>query len=448
MARRAVSVTEVLDSVPFTSYQVLVGVLCFCCLLMDGFDLTVIAVAVPKIAEYLGVKPHALAVAISAGQFGPLIGAAILGMLGDRVGRKRMLVFCAFFFGLFTLFCAFITSVWQLALFRFIAGLCMGGAVPTAIALATEYTSARSRAFLASLMYTGVPLGATVAGLSAIYLIPHYGWQSVFVVGTLPLVLALLMLFLLPESPRFLLGRDLGQEKVRAILARIAPALAGERDVEFYSAERRRAGVPVKHLFLEGRTTRTVLLWICFFLGYYLLYLMNSWAPTLFKMIGASVAQYSLVFALVNFASIIATPIIGRLMDKFKNPYRIIQGGYILGFLSLLGFGYFATSPFYVVIAFSLVCGLFIYGTVGGLVALVTLSYPEEITGSAVGWAYAVGRCGATTAPLIGGIFIRLDWSMFQIFGGNAIGALVIVGLIGILLAHVRRVSKGAGNTV
>jgi AAHS family 4-hydroxybenzoate transporter-like MFS transporter len=190
------------------------------------------------------------------------------------------------------------------------------------------------------------------------------------------------------------------------------------------------------------------LLWICFFLGYYLLYLVNSWAPTLFKMIGASVAQYSLVFALVNFASIIATPIIGRLMDKVKNPYRIIQGGYILGFLSLLGFGYFATSPFYVVIAFSLACGLFIYGTVGGLAALVTLSYPEEITGSAVGWAYSVGRSGATTAPLIGGIFISLDWSIFQIFGGNAICALVIVGLIGILSAHARKVRKAASNAV
>ena len=143
MASRAVSVTEVLDSVPFTSYQVLVGILCFCCTLLDGFDLTVIGVAVPKIAEYLRVKPPALGVAMSAGQFGPLIGAALLGMLADRVGRKRMLVACAFGFGLFTLLCAFITSVGELALFRFIAGLGMGGAVPTAIAFGTEYAPTR-----------------------------------------------------------------------------------------------------------------------------------------------------------------------------------------------------------------------------------------------------------------------------------------------------------------
>src|SRR5271157_5437441 len=159
MASRRVSVTEVLDSSPFTSYQVLVGILCFCCTLFDGFDLTLIGLAVPKIAEYLRVKPPALGLAISAGQFGPLIGAALLGMLADRIGRKRMLVACALAFGLFTVLCVFITSVGQLALFRFIGGLAMGGAVPTAIAFGAEYAPTRSRATLATAMYAGIPLG-------------------------------------------------------------------------------------------------------------------------------------------------------------------------------------------------------------------------------------------------------------------------------------------------
>jgi AAHS family 4-hydroxybenzoate transporter-like MFS transporter len=415
-------------------------------MLLDGFDLTVIGVAVPKIAEYLRVKPQALAIAISAGQFGPLLGAAFLGMLADRVGRKRMLVVCAFFFGLFTLFCAFITSVAELALFRFIAGLGMGGAIPTAIALDIEYASTRSRATLATVMYAGVPLGATTAGLSAMYLLPHYGWQSVFVTGAIPIVLALVMAFLLPESLIFLTRQEKGQAKVRSIVAKIAPALVKDKDIQFYSTGGKRRGVPVKHFFLQGRTTTTVLLWVCFFLGYYLMYLMNSWAPTLLKRSGASIQQYSLVFALVNFPSIIATPIVGRLMDKFKNPYRILQGGYVLGFLSLVGFGYFAGSPFIFTAAFSVFCGLFIYGTVGGLVALVTLSYPTDITGSAVGWAYAIGRSGATVAPLVGGFLIGLNWSVFRICGTSAIGALIIVGLIGILFAHAARVPKAASS--
>ena len=448
MASRSVSVSEVLDSRPFTSYQVLVGILCFCCVLLDGFDLTVIGVAVPKIADFLRVKPPALGLAISAGQFGPLIGAAFLGMLADRVGRKRMLVVCALGFGLFTLLCAYITSVEQLALFRFIAGLGMGGAVPTAIAFGTEYAPTRSRATVATAMYAGVPVGATVSGLAAVYLLPHFGWQSLFVMGGgIPVVIAIVMALLLPESPTFLVRREeKGQAKVRRIVAKIAPAFAKDKDVEFCSTDIRRPGVPVKHLFLEGRATTTVLLWISFFLGYYLIYLMLSWAPTLLKKSGASVQQYSMAFALINFGSAIATVTVGRLMDKAKNPYRILQGGFILGFLSMVAFGLFATSPFLVIASLSVLCGLFINGTVSGLVALVTLSYPVDITGSAVGWAYAIGRSGSTVAPLIGGIFIGLNWTVFEICGSNAVGALIIVGIIAILVAHFARVSKEASN--
>jgi AAHS family 4-hydroxybenzoate transporter-like MFS transporter len=448
MARRAVSITEVLDSSPFTSYQALVGILCFCCTLLDGFNLTVIGVAVPKIAEYLRVNPPALGVAMSAGQLGPLIGAALLGMLADRVGRRRMLVACAFTFGLFTLLCAFITSAGELAFFRFIAGLGMGGAVPTAIAFGTEYAPTRSRATLATAMYAGVPAGATVSGLAAVYLLPHFGWQSLFVMGgAIPVVIALVMAILLPESLTFLVRRG-DKAKVRRIVAHIAPDLAKDKDVEFCSTDKKRPGVPVKHLFLEGRARTTVLLWICFFVGYYLIYLMLSWAPMLLKKSGASIEHYSLAFALINFGSAVATVTVGRLMDKTQNPYRILQGGFILGFLSLVTFGRFASSPFVVIASMSVLCGFFIAGTVSGLVALVTLSYPSDLTGSAVGWAYAVGRSGATLAPLIGGLLIGLNWTVFEICGSSAVDALVIVGIIAILAAHSAGVRKGGMQRV
>ena len=301
MASRSVSLTEVLDSVPFTSYQVLVGVLCFCCTLLDGFDLTVIGVAVPKMAESLHLKPQAFGFAISAGQFGPLFGAAFLGMLADRMGRKRMLIFCALLFGVFTVAQAFITSVGQLALYRFIGGLGMGGAVPSAIAFGAEYSPSRSRATLSTALYAGVPTGATISGLSAIWLLPHMGWQSLFYLGGgIPIVIAIAMMFLLPESLSYLVKRESGQDKVRRILSRIAPSYTKDKDVEFCSTETKRKGVPLKHLFLEKRAAVTILMWVCFFLGYYLIYLMQAWAPTLLKKSGATVTQYALAFALIN----------------------------------------------------------------------------------------------------------------------------------------------------
>ena len=175
-----------------------------------------------------------------------------------------------------------------------------------------------------------------------------------------------------------------------------------------------------------------------------MIYLMLSWAPTLLKHSGASVQQYSLAFALINFGSAVATVTVGRLMDKVRNPYRILQGGFILGFLSLVAFGCFADRSFLVIASISVLCGLFIAGTVSGLVALVTFSYPNDITGSAVGWAYAVGRGGATLAPLVGGILIGLNWTVFEICASNAMDALIIVGIIAILATHSAGVRKAA----
>ena len=135
-------------------------------------------------------------------------------------------------------------------------------------------------------------------------------------------------------------------------------------------------------------------------------------------------------------------------MDKSKNPFRILRNGFILGFLSLVAFGFLAGSPFIVVAGISVICGFFINGTVSGLVALVTLSYPRDITGSAVGWAYAIGRSGATLAPAIGGMFIGLNWTVFEICSSNAVGALVIGGLITILSVHTARARTAASDAV
>ena len=183
-------------------------------------------------------------------------------------------------------------------------------------------------------------------------------------------------------------------------------------------------------------------MWLCFFLGYYLIYLMQAWAPTLLKKSGATVTQYALAFAFINLGSAVTTVCIGWLMDKAKNPTRILQGGFIIGFFTLVAFGYFAASPFYIIAAISILNGIFINGTVSGLVALVTISYPSDVTGTAVGWAYALGRLGSTVSPLMGAVFLGLNWTVFQICGSNAFLALIIVIIIAILSTQAARMRK------
>ena len=270
MAARTMSVREVFDSTPFSPYQVWVCFLCFCVTLMDGFDLTMMGVTLPKIGEYLKVSPSALGLAVGAGMLGPLVGALFLGMIADRFGRRKMLFISAFIFGVFTLLITQITSVGQLALLRFLAGIGLGGAIPNALAFGCEYAPSRMRATLTTVMWAGMPIGSAVNGLIGAWLLPIYGWRSLFIVGGIvPVIICLMVALLLPESLEFLVKEGIDKAKIRQIISRIAPALARDEGLQIYSSEQKLPGVAVKHLFMEGRAATTLLLWIAFFWSFY-----------------------------------------------------------------------------------------------------------------------------------------------------------------------------------
>jgi AAHS family 4-hydroxybenzoate transporter-like MFS transporter len=437
MAESKVSIAEVLDANRFTPYQAWICFLCFCVVLMDGFDLTAIGVTLPKIADFLQSKPDALGLAVGAGQLGPLLGAIVFGMLADRWGRKRTAAVSAVLFGLFTLLTAFITSVEQLALCRFLAGLGLGGAIPIALAYGCEYAPSRLRASLTTTMYAGMAFGSMGAGLLAAYMLPRFGWQSLYYVGgAVPVVVGFLVALFLPESLAFLVRRGKDEAQVRKIISRIAPSVARDDEVAFCSSEEKLPGVPVKHLFTQGRAFNTVLLWLLFFLSFYLIWILLSWAPTLLRQSGATVRQYSLAFACINLGSAIATITIGRLMDRF-DPFRMLKVAFVLAFVSLVFFGVAANSPFIVIAAVSTVTGFFVFGGNSGIMALATISYPPEIRGTGIGWAYAVGKVGSMLAPVVGGMLLSRNWSVSQICGANAVAALLVAGAIVILQRHV-----------
>jgi len=433
MAARRMSVGEVIDASGFTSYQFLICFLCFLVTFLDGFDILVIAVALPKMAEFLRVKPSALGLAMSAGQFGPLIGAIILGMLADRFGRKWMLTFSALIFGAFTLMTAFAVSVEQVALYRFLAGLGLGGAIPNALAFGSEYAPSRSKATFITTMYAGMPAGAMVSGFAAIWLIPHLGWQSLFILGGIaPILIAILVGFTLPESLDFLVRRSKDKMRVHKIVARLMPALADDRQIEFFSSEQKAKGVPVKLLFTEGRAVNTVLLWIGLAGSLYTLWVISSWAPTLLKNAGATVQQYSLASAAIGIGATAANLFVGRVMDRV-NPFKVLTVGFVLAFLSLIMFGLYVGSPFFIIFILSVLCGIFINGSNAGFLAIVTIFYPSAIRGTGTGWAYAVAKIGAMAAPAMGGAFLAWNWSVSKICASNGVAALIVAVVVVIL---------------
>ncbi len=423
---RKVSVAEVFDTSGFTLYQFLVCSMCFLVTFLDGFDISTIALAAPKMAEYLHAKPSALGIAMSAGQFGPLIGAIVLGTLADRFGRKWMLAISALIFGIFTWMTASITSVEQLALYRFLAGLGLGGAVPNALAFGSEYAPARSRSTFVTTMYAGMPGGGVLCGFASMWFIPHLGWQSVFVLGgVIPVAIAILVGLALPESLDFLVRQGKAEKRIRKIVGRIAPQLANDPGIELVSSEKKLPSVPVKSLFTEGRAFTTVLLWIGLTASLYTLWVMTSWAPMLLKMAGAaSVQQYLFESTAVGFGAIASALFVGRLMDRV-NQYRVLAIGYVVGFLCLSAFGMCASCSFLVVVTTAILCGIFLNGSHTGFLALVTTSYPPSMRGTGTGWAYAIAKIGAMAAPAVGGILLSRNWSAGWICTTNAAACLV-----------------------
>jgi AAHS family 4-hydroxybenzoate transporter-like MFS transporter len=443
MASKTMKIEEIFDGVNFTGYQKLVCTLCFLVTFLDGFDLTVIGVALPKVAEFLHCKMSSLGIALSAGQFGPLVGALVLGSLADRFGRKWVLFVSAIIFGIFTMLVATITNVQELALYRFIAGLGLGGAVPSALTFGSEWAPTRSRSGIVATMYAGMPFGAMTGGLAAAWLIPHLGWQSLFVFGGgIPILIALSLAFALPESLEFLVREPKNEEKVRNIIARVAPSIAYDKSIEFISSVKRTAGVPVKRLFTEGRAVTTILIWIICAAALYLLWILVSWAPTLLKKSGATVIQYSLGYAALNLGAVISSIIIGRLMDKF-NAFLVLQIGAICAFFALIAFGSIAGSgAILTIVLMSVVCGLFVNGTQTGTLAVATLAYPPDIRGSGIGWAYAIAKIGAMGAPVVGGYLLAANWSVRDICASQAVLGIFLCIIVTVLKKHLASRAK------
>jgi len=431
-----VDISELFNTRPFTSYQLGICFLCLCVSVLDGFDNQVMGFAAPSIAQALHLSPKALGSAFSAGQIGALIGALGLGTLADRLGRKRMLILCACIFGFFTLLITRVNTVEQLALCRLLGGIGLGGTIPNALAFGAEYAPRRLRASLTTLMWLGLPIGSASSGFAAAYMLTKYSWHAMFLLGgLLPLVIALLVALLLPESLAFLVKQGKDEAQIRRVVAKISPALAQNKNMELYSTEKRLPGVPVKHLFSEGRALTTFLIWMLFFLSFFMLIFLSSWTPTLLKQSGATLRQASIAFSFFHIGSMIATVGIGRIMDK-SNPYRILTLTFVASGIMVAVFGVLAHLPFGIVTVLAIVTGFFVCGANSGIMALAAISYPVAIRGTGIGWAYAMGRFGAMSGPMLGGLLLARHWSVGLICTTVGIAGFLTAGVVVVLKDH------------
>jgi AAHS family 4-hydroxybenzoate transporter-like MFS transporter len=427
--------TGAADTIRFGPLQLGVTALCAVVALLDGFDTQAIAYVAPRIAQEWGTAPSAFGPVFAVGLMGLSVGALALSPLADRFGRKTIVVLSTIIFGVFALLTATAESMNALLAYRFLTGIGLGAAMPNIVALTSEYAPERLRATLVTVMFCGFPLGSTLGGLVSTGLIDAYDWRSVFILGgALPLLLTPALVWLLPESARFLVARGAPERRLAAIARRLVPTISTAQFVSQLKSEtvESREGLSILQLFKAGRSRVTVLLWLAFFMNLLVMYFLVNWLPTLLKAAGLSLAMAILPTATLNLGGVVGGVVLGRLIDRW-------------GPCSVLGAAYAASAGFIVLIALSgenlpmLLVGAALagFGVVGGQIGAIALAasvYPTAIRATGLGWAFGVGRIGAIIGPLLGGLLLAQDWAPRTIIlssAGPALAAAAAVLLLG-----------------
>ncbi len=428
-----VNIRRVIDDGAVTAFQVRAIVLCSLVAFLDGLDSQSIAVAAPIIADTIGLQRSALGPIFSAGVLGAMLGALTFGPLGDRFGRKRVLVAATVIFGAFTILTAYSGSYASLLAVRFAAGVGLGGAVPCYIALSSEYAPQRRRAMVASLIWAAFPLGVAAGAFLNAAILVDFGWQALFLIGgTLPIILAVALTLWLPESIRYMMAAGADPARVGKIVARIRPGMpAGTRYVD---DEERAAGAPLAHLFTDGRAARTLLLWVPFFTGFGVLGITVVWTPTLMRDHGIPLSQAAFVLGIHGLGALIGMASAGRLIEAF-GARAVLVPGFLLGAVAVGALGYASASAPAMATALFLV-GLLVGAGASGSLALAALTYPTAMRSTGIGWAMGMGRFGQVLAPLLAAATVAAGWAGAQLFLLFAIAP--VLGALAILVLHGR----------
>jgi MFS transporter, AAHS family, 4-hydroxybenzoate transporter len=432
---RSINVAEVISEAEIGRLQVLVLAVCALVTILDGFDLQAIAFAGPVIAQQWGIEATALGVIFSSALVGMTLGALLIGMLGDRFGRKVAVGLSVALFGVFTLATARAESYNELLLYRFLTGLGVGGAIPSVTTLTAEYAPARLRVRMIAVMSIGLPLGGVFGGLLAAQMIPVWGWKSVFYVGgVFPLLLLPLIGKILPESLYFLVtkGKAKSTATVAQILNRINPSGRYTEHDSFLVPEVHMPGLPVKHLLGSGLAHNTLLLWLVFFINLLALFFLMTWLPAILVDAGFLISKAINVSVLFSLGGAIGALLLAQLMSKYGSRQMLTVFFSLAAFLCAVVVRLGGSSPFFLMLVIFLSGFLTISAQVG-MNATAAGIYPTDIRATGVGWALGLGRVGAITGPVIGGVLAswRLDiQGYFLIFGLLLMVAAVAVALL------------------
>ncbi len=423
------SIETALENQRLGSLQIRVAALCTLIQMCDGYDVNSIGWAVPSLIHSWHLPPPSFTVAFLWSSIGIMIGALSAGPIGDRFGRRPLLLASLAILGIASLLSAFVGSLGILSILRFFTGLGIGGAFPGAATLTADYAPRRLRATMIMASFTGAPIGGFLGGqVVALLLHQGFAWPVIFLIGGgFPLALVFVMALWLPESPRFLAARTNLVPRERVLLQRLEIA-PGQVQPHMIDLAR---GNPIKMLFGEGYALQTILLWIIFFCSLLNLFLFAYWLPTVLNLIGMPPSQAVFASSLRDFGAIFAVLYLGLLIDRV-GPERSLAFHYAAGavFIALIAL---VAMPYALLLGVIFFSGMTIIGSQTGANATCGKLYPARMRTSGLGWALGIGRLGGIAAPALGGYLLAVKLAPTHIFLSACLFAIIAAVATGLL---------------
>lgn len=428
MTATTVNVNAVVDEAKFKPFHLKIVLWCVFIVIFDGYDLAINGVALPLLMQEWNMTAVQAGMLASTALAGMMFGAMFFGMLADKIGRKNVILICVTLFSGFTFWGGFASNPTEFGILRFIAGLGIGGVLPNLVALTSEYAPQKMRSTLVTTMFSGYAVGGIMAALLGAWLTPSFGWEIMFYIAGIPLLIIPVLWFFLPESLTFLVKKQ-QNEKASKIVQQISPEQNATARTQFVLNEVHAPDASIAALFRQGRSMSTLLFWCCFFMCLLMVYALGSWLPKLMMAAGYSLGNSLMFLMAMNIGAVIGTIGGGILADRFHLK-PVIIGMFLLGAVSLVGLGF--NSPQAVIYLLVAAAGASAIGSSILLYSFVAQYYPLSIRSTGIGCASAVGRVGAIVGPIIIGFLLGMELPHKMNFLAVAIPA--IIGAISVAL--------------
>ena len=428
-----IEVRTFLDNAGLQPFHFLILGICFMTSLVDGLDTQAIGFSAPAIAHAHGLPLASFGIIFSANTIATLLGAALLGPLADRLGRRPMLMVCTIIIAIFTALTPHGDTVVELSIIRFIGGIGLGGAIPCYLTLVSEYAPKKHKGFATGLLWAGYPLGGMIGALLGSYYLAAGGWEMIFYIGgALALLAALLQFMFLPESLHVLVAQSTSKSQNHRIARKLYPERT-DTDFEFSTDTKKTKTAPIADVFSEQRTYPTILIWVALFMTFMLTKFMVLWMPGLLEAAGMTLSTAALMLALANFASLPSMIASGFLLDRV-GPYRVLPVAY--GLLAIaIGVLAVSLSALPVVAATVVVIGFLQGPGIAGMLHITASQYPLKIRSSGVGLAMGVGRSGQVASSAIVGWLLVLGFGVrptVMVMAIPPLVALICVVMLGV----------------